>query len=353
MNALSEKSSASKSVTVPEEARALAHDVIEFLLAHALHPKPINYAVAYEYRMGGVPALNERIELHLQAGKALDDLLMREFHDEYLAREQFRSLRGLGGNLQTLVNGLIDDISEAGQSASGFRSAVESNIARLEDENEEDGVAVGTIAADLLAAAVKVHASNEALRGRLEAADKEAHKLRDELERHRREAMSDPLTGLLNRRGMEYRLEEMTGKGVPDEMAAVVIDIDHFKRINDTYGHAVGDVVIRHVAKVMRESVSGDDVTVRFGGEEFVILLPRRDLDEASVVAESIRKKVERLRLVRRQDKLALDPFTISLGVATRRRGEDIDGFLARADMALYAAKNSGRNRVLTEVELN
>lgn len=334
-----------------EESRTLANEVIDYLLQWHLHPHPINYAVAYEYRKLTTSALNDQIDTRLRSGKVLDDLVMRELYDEYLAREQFRSLRGLGGNLQSLVDGLIGDISEAGQHASGFRSTVENNIGLL--ERQDGSAAVDAIAADLLSAAIKVHASNETLKERLKTADNEAHKLRDELERHRREALSDPLTGLLNRRGMEYRLEEMNDLGESDRMAAVFIDIDHFKRINDTYGHAVGDVVIRNVAKVMRNCVSGNDVTVRFGGEEFVILLPRQTLSEASELAETIRKTVERLRLVRRQDRLALDPFTVSLGVAERRSGEDIDGFLARADKALYVAKNSGRNRVLTEMELN
>lgn len=333
-----------------EKARTLAHQVIDFLIGNALRPIPVNYAVAYEYRLASVPALNTRIDAQLAAGKQLDDLLMRELYDEHLAREQFRSLRGLGGSLQELVQGLIGDISEAGHNATGFRSSVEQNIARLEGEQGE--AAVSGVAADLLAAAIKAHSSNEALRKSLESADQEARKLRDELDRHRREALIDPLTGLLNRRGLEQRLEEIDGNGEDDSLAMVMLDIDHFKRVNDTYGHAVGDVVIRHVAQVMRGAVRAQDVTVRFGGEEFVIVMPRMSLVDAEKVAESIRVRVERLRLTRRQDQLKLDPFTISLGVAIRRAGEAFEGLFARADQALYAAKNGGRNRVLTEAAL-
>lgn len=337
--------------TGAEQTRALAHQVIEFLIGHALHPSPVNYAVAYERQLASVPALNARIDAHLGAGKQLDDLLMRELYDEYLAREQFKSLRGLGGSLQRLVEGLIGDIGAAGQSASGFRASVEENISRL--ERGQDDAAVNGIAADLLDAAVKAHASNEALRRNLDSADQEARKLRDELDRHRREAMIDPLTGLLNRRGLEQGFDEIIGTGSAGALSLVVLDIDHFKRINDGYGHAVGDVVIRHVAKVMKGSVRKQDLTVRFGGEEFVIVLPGLDLDAAERIAETIRGKVERLRLTRRQDQLKLDPFTVSLGVAMRRDGEDFDGVFERADQALYAAKSSGRNRVLSEIALN
>ena len=351
MSAVSAEPAAEQLARSLSDARVIAHEVIEFLITHGLHPGPINYAVAYEYRMAGDPALNARIDAHLAADKRLDDLLMRELYDEHLAVEQLRNLRGLGGDLQQLVDGLIGDIREAGHHASGFHSTVENNISLL--KHRKDGEAVSAIATDLLAATVKVHSSNAALKARLESADQEARKLRDELERHRREALSDPLTGLFNRRGMEFHLDELASSCAHEPLSVVVLDIDHFKHINDTYGHAIGDVVIRHVARVMQNAVCDDDVTVRFGGEEFVILMPRRSLNEAEVLAESIRVKVERLRLIRRQDKLALDPFTISLGVACRREGEAFDGIFERADKALYAAKNSGRNRVLTELALN
>ncbi|TVT55897.1 MAG: GGDEF domain-containing protein [Azoarcus sp. PHD] len=351
MSGASAEPAAVQPAVTHSDARVLAHEVIEFLIVHALHPSPINYAVGYEYRIGGDAALNARIDAHLAADKRLDDLLMRELYDEHLAIEQFRNLRGLGGSLQELVDGLIGDISEAGKHTSGFHSTVENNISLLKRRNDSE--AVTAIAADLLAATAKVHSSNATLKARLDSADQEARKLRDELERHRREALSDPLTGLLNRRGMEYHLDELAVSGAREPLSVVVLDIDHFKRINDTYGHAVGDVVIRHVAKVMRTAVCAEDVTVRFGGEEFVILMPRRSLEEAEALAESIRVKVERLRLIRRQDKLALDPFTVSLGVASRHDDEAFDGIFERADKALYAAKNSGRNRVLTELALD
>ncbi|PKO55543.1 MAG: hypothetical protein CVU28_06085, partial [Betaproteobacteria bacterium HGW-Betaproteobacteria-21] len=248
-----------------ENARQLAHQVIDFLITNALHPSPVNYTVAYEYRLARVPALNARIDDRLAGGKHLDDLLMRELYDEHLAREQFRSLRGLGGSLQELVEGLIGDITAAGENAAGFRSAVEHNIDRLASDRGD--ATLSGVAADLLAAAIKAHSGNEALRKNLEVADQEARKLRGELDRHRREALIDPLTGLLNRRGLDHRLEEIHGLGEGDSLAMVVLDIDHFKRVNDTYGHAVGDVVIRHVAQVMRTAVRAQDVTVRFGGE--------------------------------------------------------------------------------------
>jgi diguanylate cyclase len=140
----------------------------------------------------------------------------------------------------------------------------------------------------------------------------------------------------------------------PDaSLSVLMLDIDHFKRINDTYGHALGDVVIRNVAETIRKCIRGEDFAVRFGGEEFLVLLPNTPLDGAAKVAETIRTRIEALRLVRRRDNFTLAPFTISLGVATRRENDSQDSLFERADRALYQSKESGRNRVTMESSLH
>lgn len=160
------------------------------------------------------------------------------------------------------------------------------------------------------------------------------------LERHREAAERDPLTSLFNRRGFEAALG---GDGASDG-AVLVCDIDHFKQINDTLGHAVGDAVIAAVADMLRQ-VSGDDaVTARFGGEEFVVFLPRRQLPEALAAGERMRQTVcekdwRFFGLTR--------TVTVSIGIDLVREGEsDPHAAIARADRALYAAKAAGRNRV-------
>jgi diguanylate cyclase len=131
------------------------------------------------------------------------------------------------------------------------------------------------------------------------------------------------------------------------------MDIDHFKHINDSYGHAIGDIVIRNVADVVRKCIRGEDIAVRYGGEEFLVLLPNTQLEGAITVAEAIRRRIEALRLVRKNDNFALAPFTISLGVAKRRGNDDRDSLVERADKALYQAKSSGRNQVMHENHLH
>ena len=154
----------------------------------------------------------------------------------------------------------------------------------------------------------------------------------------------DALTGLLNRRSgqvaLEIELQQAAGSGAP--MSAAMGDIDHFKRINDRLGHAVGDDVLRSVAASLRGGMRTNDLAIRWGGEEFLILLPNTPLDDAVPLAERVRNRVATTLRV------ASDPVTISFGVGQWRPGESLAAFVDRIDAAMYAAKSGGRNRVVS-----
>ncbi|WP_233972403.1 GGDEF domain-containing protein [Pectobacterium versatile] len=156
-------------------------------------------------------------------------------------------------------------------------------------------------------------------------------------------AHTDPLTGLLNRRGIYESIELILSKS--NQVAAIMIDIDHFKRVNDTYGHNVGDDVIRLLAKNIKQGARESDLICRTGGEEFLALLPDTDMTQAADIAERLRKKVEKMPLPIPEN------ITISLGVTCFIPGmEQIDSVLKIADDALYQAKHEGRNRVVIKV---
>lgn len=153
-------------------------------------------------------------------------------------------------------------------------------------------------------------------------------------------SMTDPLTGLYNRRGLQLTLEQW--QAIDQPFAVIALDIDHFKRINDNHGHAKGDIALRHLTQLMRENSREPDVLCRIGGEEFVMLLPGTSLDAATRVAERLRHRMEIAPLPES------GPMTLSLGVAHwPDSSTDIDQVLALADRALYDAKHRGRNLVI------
>jgi len=170
-------------------------------------------------------------------------------------------------------------------------------------------------------------------------------RLRDRLER---QSIRDGMTGLFNRSFMEVALERELHRSARQqkELALMMVDIDHFKQFNDTFGHEAGDVVLRQVAECLRQGVRSEDIVCRFGGEEFVIILPETTTELAMARAETLRRHVEDLAL--RYHGQPLRQVTISIGLAgAPLNGEVADELLRCADGALYAAKRRGRNQVM------
>jgi diguanylate cyclase (GGDEF)-like protein/putative nucleotidyltransferase with HDIG domain len=184
-------------------------------------------------------------------------------------------------------------------------------------------------------ARVRVQLRNKRERDRLQRVSKER-------DAYRRDAVVDSLTGVANRRSVDRALERLLGRR--GFFGVLFVDVDHFKRVNDTFGHDSGDQVLKTVAATLRESVGVDDFCGRFGGEEFVVALPGAGIEEASCVGERIRSKMERTAMS------VEGTVTVSVGVAVfdpSRPDPDVETLLGRADAALYQAKSLGRNRVV------
>ncbi len=200
---------------------------------------------------------------------------------------------------------------------------------------------------DLEAALALLSSENQVLQATLEAERKYFSEMCSTLESLRQVANTDPLTGLFNRRAMDQQLNALWMRQGNPALSVLMLDIDHFKRINDTYGHPNGDKVIREVAETLRRCLRAEDTAFRYGGEEFMVLLPNTPMEGALNVAESIRDRVAALHMPLQED--AALQCTVSLGVASREASDDRESLCRRADRALYQAKNQGRNRVAHE----
>jgi diguanylate cyclase len=178
----------------------------------------------------------------------------------------------------------------------------------------------------------------------------EVKRLTEELDRLRQDALIDALSGLMNRRGFDRELQRLLVDGEPDGAFSVIMfDIDHFKRVNDTYGHPLGDAVIASVGRLIRDCLGQVGFAARYGGEEFVVALPAQPAAKAEEVAQSIRARVEKGKIRRRQTDEPIAGITISAGVASWRKGDKVDALLERADQALYSSKEKGRNQVTVD----
>jgi diguanylate cyclase (GGDEF)-like protein len=172
----------------------------------------------------------------------------------------------------------------------------------------------------------------EAVASDLEVANREITRL----------SLTDPLTQLPNRARIDQALQDNMELAIRygSDFSIVLIDIDHFKRVNDTYGHLAGDAVLSKIARILDDNTRSTDITCRWGGEEFLVIAPQTSLDNAAKLAEKLRSSISGARFS------LTGPKTISLGVAAYSPGDDMKKLLARADEALYRAKRSGRDRV-------
>ena len=323
------------------------------------------------YRGGGVPgSVEERQRLYsgivgsaVRVGEMIDATLSKEVLSR--AQLQIYEAGGEGAEKDTLLFDSAASGATASAAAPGefSRYGVTRSLAvgdrewrllivpRKDPVDFLDKAGTAAILAALLAISALLFwlmtsvAISESRGAELAKRNREAALLREKLQE---QAMRDRLTGLYNRNyvqewfGLELHRAQRHGRPI----AAIMLDIDHFKRFNDTFGHEAGDLVLRELAGALGRSTRGSDVASRYGGEEFLVLLPECPFDAALRRAERMREEVARLEL--RYDDRPLGPVTVSLGVAVfPDHAKESEELLRHADEALYLAKQSGRNRVV------
>jgi diguanylate cyclase len=232
--------------------------------------------------------------------------------------------------------------------------------ATLDDAHGElsdsvDGEALRLIARRLLGETRRMQGANLELEKKLEASRDDIQQLQRDLDDVRREALLDPLTKIFNRKHFDEGLQRAIADAREDRtpLSLLLLDIDHFKGFNDTWGHQTGDQVLRLVAMTLRSNLKGKDIAARYGGEEFAAILPETDLKGAVILADNIRKAIQSKELLKRSTNEKLGRITASFGVAFFRADDTPSSLIDRADRCLYAAKHAGRNRVMGENELN
>ncbi|HZV53461.1 MAG TPA: GGDEF domain-containing protein [Rhodocyclaceae bacterium] len=308
---------------------------------------PISYAVWYEYVAGINPSLRARIDELTRDGHLLDNEVTADLFRKHVAELDQEIADRVNLGFQKIMVDVSQSAAKAGNEAGQFGTALEKWSAGLANSGADAATAT-TDLTTLLRHTREMQLSVGTLKCRLDDSQKEIEQLRQEVSRAREDALADGLTGLVNRRGFDMALTECLSALSPPSPgpSLLITDIDHFKRVNDNYGHLFGDKVLRVVAQILRDSVKGRDTAARYGGEEFVILLPQTPIEGARALAEQIRTTVERCRIKRGDSQESIGAITISLGVASHRAGESASEFIARADSALYASKNDGRNRI-------
>ena len=240
-------------------------------------------------------------------------------------------IAGAMEQVSALVGEVGDDTSRYGNALAGITNSLSPDAS---DEQVRGAVR------DLMSETSAMQEQNARFRHQLMESNNEIGDLRQNLEVARTEAVTDSLTGLMNRRFIDDALQDAASESISDgqSLSILMLDVDHFKRFNDTYGHQLGDIVLKQVARCLTASIKGQDIAGRYGGEEFMIILPDTDLDGAISVGQQILTSVASKRIVRKSSGQSLGQITLSAGAATLAEGETVASLSVRADDALYAA---------------
>lgn len=311
----------------------------QFLSWHKLAPNPVNYSVSYLYISNSQGDLAKEINEQLTNKIVLDDFFMEQLFAQYLSNSkkiEADILEPLFITLSETIHRINQQVSHDKQASLNLKK-IDSALTKLDHNQSLNDVVnylIGTIKTS--------HQQHIAIYEQLEQTSGEVHQLQSKLEETRQEVVLDALTGLLNRRGGDEKLKELA---LTDQHSSLMIDIDYFKKFNDNFGHFIGDKVLQRVAKVISECVNSTDVTIRFGGEEFLVVLVNKAQSEASLIAEKIRHAVNTLKLKQKQTNLTLPAISVSIGIAEVDEDSTWSDLFKRADEALYQAKNTGRNR--------
>lgn len=334
----------SKDTVSSLESRELLKKAIAFIGTYHLSANPVNYTVCYEYLLSSHPALTQDIDQALQEKAGLTDAMMEHWFKTYLSEYDLNHLQQSKSDLIEIMSALAESAHIAEENVQHFGQTLQLSEKELADPANS----LETIVTHLLASTKAIQSSMGLMRQQIQESRQEINALHERLEKINEETMTDSLTGLANRKGLTKAIEiTLSSIGEPKSHPCILmIDIDHFKKINDTHGHLLGDKVIKSVADTLNNQIKGKDTAARYGGEEFCVLLPETELVGGIKLAESIREVIEKTRIRRAQTQEEIDRITISIGVARYRNKETITDFIDRADKALYRSKHDGRNRV-------
>ncbi len=332
-----------REVWLPAKRRMIGK-IADFLIDYDLEIMPATLNIAYDCVTGGAPKLAQLILERAEKGLPITLSWIEEQRGENTHDKNSEALSLLMGRLEGNLEDFSRTASGARSATSDYSNALQRHVDDLEDVNRS-----GLVMTELATLTRAMMARTAAIENELESSELRAQSLQIALEETRRQADMDHLTGLPNRRAFDHMLErelrEAQAAGEP--LSVAFVDIDHFKRVNDTHGHPAGDRVLKFVSETLSHISDSRCFVARHGGEEFAVLWRNLTVDEAWKKLEQAREEIAERRLINRANDTPFGRITFSGGIADMFAYEEKSAALKAADVALYAAKQSGRNRII------
>ncbi|MCG7988805.1 MAG: GGDEF domain-containing protein [Candidatus Thiodiazotropha lotti] len=321
--------------------------VIAFLSKQAVPPSPLNYRVGYDYVTGRNKKLETAINGLLESEGDVSTESLWEAYQQFFVQDD-KALESIRQELRQLITSIQGEFRRSGGDLSSYVTRLSQFSTILNDAISPE--AMSAEVQKVIDDTRTMEQSQQEMESQMSNVLSEVESLRKELEQVKQESLTDALTGLANRRAFDTAIEQHSYSAQknpsPSPFTLMLIDIDHFKQFNDTYGHLVGDKVLRFLSTTLKHCLTGKDIAARYGGEEFAVILPQTPLSGADTVAEQIRNSISSIELKDRVNGESYGNVSVSIGIAQYRLNEMPDELIQRVDQALYRAKEQGRNRV-------
>jgi diguanylate cyclase len=310
-------------------------------------PTPEMFELWYVYVSRIHTDVEREMKLLLSTPSGVTVEACQAIYAKYLSHDQNEiAIKRAGEQIQETILGVNQAVSDVRSQTEGYNKNLKKTVQFV--QTTQDPNAIQSALGHLVTDTQKMVEMNERLDQELAKSTRVISDLQRDLEIVRREAMTDGLTGLANRKAFDRELNRMIqeAKEKHETFTLLMVDIDHFKSFNDNFGHQVGDQVLRLVGRALVDGIKGRDFASRYGGEEFAIILPQSNMTAGVAVGNSLRRAVASKDLVNRNTSEKLGQVTMSVGVAEYVNGESGEELIERADSALYTAKHNGRNQV-------
>lgn len=328
-----------------EENIQFMYRIIKVMTQHKISPTPLNYAVFYEYVAGFNANLKIAVDKLIAENNAFEIDTVLALYKKHISNVALESFEMINQRLQRIIDDTGKSVAETQQKATEANDIFEEKSIRL--ESITNLVELKTVLTEIAGETKALINTSELFKSELFAANKEMERLRTELSKVRESASIDALTGLLNRGSFDETLNNLLEQTNDQEICLTLLDLDHFKQINDKFGHLIGDNVLKFTASLLKKYSEKHHYVARFGGEEMAIIMPDTSISKAREIAEKIRNSLQNSRLKRKNSNESIGTITLSIGITARKQNDTIETLVMRADQALYKAKESGRNQTV------